>query len=78
MKAIQSLIDDVLRAHLGTVSDGEAPENMLLGSWVMITDWIDPEDGEHWYFRMSSEGLPPHSRVGLLSIGMEIEGYGDQ
>lgn len=70
---VRQLIDDVLRGHLATVSEGEGPDRALLGSWVLVTDWIDAEDGEHWYFRLSSDGIPPHSRMGLLHIGLELE-----
>lgn len=80
LATVQSLIDDALRAHLDDLrtttdepDEKTGAQDALLGGWVMVTDWIDPEDGEHWYFRLSSPMMPTHSRMGLLQLGLQME-----
>jgi hypothetical protein len=75
---VQNALDEVLRQHLAImrqeITDEETVSpDALLGGWCIVTDWIDPLDGEHWYYRLCSPSLPPHSRIGLLQIGLEIE-----
>ena len=76
---VQNALDNALREHFDVMrqemdaTDETVGPGALLGGWVIVTDWIDPTDGEHWYYRLSSPSLPPHSRIGLLNIGLEIE-----
>ena len=47
--------------------------NALLSDWVIITSWIDPNNDEHYYFRLNSKGCAPHAREGLAHMLLEME-----
>ncbi len=76
IKSIRDRVDDEIRSRAGDFldqmieqmgDDDFAPDELVLGDWVLITHWIDPADpnGNH-YHRLSSAGLSPHARVGLI------------
>ncbi len=77
---VAARIEDFLRSIQRDMAecerDGESPEpggRLVLGDWVMVLHFIDPEDSaENWYRLFSSPGLSPHALSGLLSEGNEL------
>lgn len=84
LSPLQDGITDLLSAGVNTIREADLeysdndfspmPENALLSGWVMISVWIDPEDGEHLYHRLRSKGRAVHERIGLARMAVEWDG----
>lgn len=76
IKSIRDRVDDEIRRRgrefLDEMieqmdEDDIAPDELVLGDWVLVTHWIDPADPHgNFYHRLSSAGLSPHARLGLI------------
>jgi hypothetical protein len=80
IREVQAQLDDVIRkatedflSELDEQITDDGPQRLVLGDWVLVTDWMDPDDmGSHWYHRLNSAGLSPHAWDGLLRTGIEL------
>lgn len=70
-------MDDVVRAQTDEFIEEVAedvenpPDSIVLGDWVLVTHWINPEDDTHWYHELRSPGLSPHASLGLVRQALE-------
>lgn len=74
---IKDQLEEVLSRNIKTLNkadeEAETPDNVMLGDWLLITSWVDPETGETYYHRLNSANLPEHARTGLLYTALEWE-----
>jgi len=77
IKAVQAAIDDAIRKCTAefieeVAIEDAAPGDLVLCDWVLMTHWVEPDDGEDgdlsWYHQLNSPGLSPHAAIGLLRV----------
>jgi hypothetical protein len=77
IKNVQGLVDDLVRGQtdefVNEVSEDveDAPTSLVLGDWILVTHWLNPENNTHWYHELRSQGLSPHAQLGLLHQTLE-------
>lgn len=78
IKRVSANVDDLVRnlsdefvEEVAEDMQDEAPESIVLGDWVLVTHWIDPDKDTHWYHELRSPGLSPHGSLGLVRQALE-------
>lgn len=54
MRCAEEDVDDVI------------PEQLILGEWVLLTSWMDLNEGDYWRTYQASKNLPRHHADGLM------------
>ena len=73
---VRNALEETISRNSAAVLDqyeGDIPPGLMLNDWVFTSSWVDPDDGEVYYFTICSNNLAPHAFTGLLygALGCE-------